>query len=119
MAVIGRGSPFLVGSAVTLLATFALRAAPPGAGSPAQPAPGQAPAVQVDFARDVQPLLEKHCYECHGTKKARGRLRLHSPGYITKGGESGAVVVARDTEQSLLMRRVVGSLSPMSTIIWR
>ena len=107
MAVIGRGSPFLVGSAVTLLATFAVRAAPP-AGLPAPSAPAQAPAAQVDFARDVQPLLERHCYECHGTKKARGRLRLHSPGYITKGGESGAVVVARDTEQSLLMRRVLG-----------
>ncbi len=111
MAVIGRGSPFLVGSAVTLLATFALRAAPPGAGSPGQPAPAQAaqaPTAAVDFARDVQPLLEKHCYECHGTKKARGRLRLHSPGYITKGGENGPVVIPGDTEQSPLMRRVLG-----------
>jgi hypothetical protein len=23
----------------------------------------------VDFARDIQPLFEKHCYECHGPKK--------------------------------------------------
>ena len=107
MPVIGRGSPILVGSALTLLATFALRAAP-GAGLPGQPSPVQAPASQVDFARDVQPLLEKHCYECHGTKKARGRLRLHSPGLITKGGENGPVVIPRDTEQSPLMRRVLG-----------
>ena len=94
MAVIGRGSPFLVGSAVTLLATFA---AARGAAARSRARPtrsAQAPAASVDFARDVQPLLERHCYECHGTKKARGRLRLHAPGYITKGGESGPVVVA-------------------------
>ncbi len=107
MAVIGRASPFLVGSALTLLATFALRAAPPRTGAPAQPAPAQAPAA-VDFARDVQPLLERHCYECHGAKKARGRLRLHGPDQIAKGGQTGPAVVAGDVEHSLLMRRVLG-----------
>ena len=102
MALIGRGSPFLVASALTLLAALVLRAAPaqtPAAGAPAAP---------VDFARDVQPLLEKHCYECHGTKKVKGRLRLHHPAFIAKGGESGAVIVAGDPEHSLLMRRVLG-----------
>ena len=107
MAVIGRGSPFLVGSAVALLATFAVRAASPGPGAPAQPAPAQAPAA-VDFVRDVQPLLERHCYECHGAKKARGRLRLHGPDQIAKGGQTGPAVVAGDVEHSLLMRRVLG-----------
>lgn len=35
------------------------------------------PAVAaVDFARDVQPLFEKHCYECHGPKKQRNGFRL-------------------------------------------
>jgi hypothetical protein len=107
MAVIGRGSSFLVGSAVALLATFALRAAPRHGAAPVPPAP-QAPAAAVDFARDVQPLLERHCYECHSTKKVKGRLRLHSPAFIAKGGESGPVVVAGDPEHSLLMRRVLG-----------
>ncbi|HWJ55885.1 MAG TPA: PSD1 and planctomycete cytochrome C domain-containing protein [Vicinamibacterales bacterium] len=102
MALIGRGSPFLVASALTLLAALVLRAAP------AQTPAGGAPAAPVDFARDVQPLLEKHCYECHGTKKVKGRLRLHHPAFIAKGGESGAVIVAGDPEHSLLMRRVLG-----------
>jgi ankyrin repeat protein len=35
------------------------------------------PAVAaVDFARDIQPLFEKHCYECHGPKKQRNGFRL-------------------------------------------
>src|SRR5215218_3292146 len=106
MAVIGRGSPLLVGSALTLLATFALRAAPPRTGAPAQPAPAQA-AAAIDFAKDVQPILEKHCYECHSTKKVKGRLRLHSPAFIAKGGENGPVIVGGDPEHSLMMRRVL------------
>ena len=29
-----------------------------------------------DFARDVQPLFKKHCYECHGPDKQRNGFRL-------------------------------------------
>ena len=109
MAVIGRGSPLLVGSALTLLATFALRAAPPAdRRRPRSRLPCKPPAA-VDFARDVQPMLERHCYECHGTKKARGRLRLHAADYIAKGGADRAGRSSPgDAEQSLLMRRVLG-----------
>ena len=32
----------------------------------------------VDFARDIQPILQKNCYECHGPKKTKARLRLDS-----------------------------------------
>jgi hypothetical protein len=101
MAVIGRGSPILV-SALALATTLVLRAASPDPQAP----PPLMPAV--DFVKDVQPILEKHCYECHGTKKVKGRLRLHSPAFIAKGGENGPVIVAGDPEHSLMMRRVLG-----------
>ncbi len=29
-----------------------------------------------DFVRDVRPILEKHCYECHGPTKQKSGLRL-------------------------------------------
>jgi len=32
--------------------------------------------AEVDFARDVQPLFEKHCYECHGAKQQKNGFRL-------------------------------------------
>src|SRR5688572_333120 len=37
---------------------------------------GPAPAADppVDFAKDVLPILQKSCHECHGTKKQRGGL---------------------------------------------
>lgn len=30
----------------------------------------------VDYARDIQPLLQEHCYECHGPEKQKNGYRL-------------------------------------------
>ena len=67
-----------------------------------------APAQRVDFTRDIQPIFETHCAECHGPKKGRARLRLHAPDVIRKGGESGAVIVPGKSQDSLLIRRILG-----------
>lgn len=32
--------------------------------------------ADVDFERDVRPILQKHCHRCHGEKKQEGGLRL-------------------------------------------
>jgi hypothetical protein len=34
------------------------------------------PALAVDFVREVQPIFEKHCYECHGAEKQKNDYRL-------------------------------------------
>ncbi len=36
----------------------------------------QASAAPVDFVREVRPIFQKHCYECHGEKKQKSGLRL-------------------------------------------
>ena len=36
----------------------------------------QASRAEVDFARDVKPLFEKHCFECHGAKTQKNGFRL-------------------------------------------
>jgi hypothetical protein len=72
------------------------------------PAPGPAGAQTIDFARDIQPIFEQYCYECHGASKARGHLRLHSPELIRKGGESGPAITPGKSHESLLIRRVLG-----------
>ncbi|OYW20716.1 MAG: hypothetical protein B7Z55_06865, partial [Planctomycetales bacterium 12-60-4] len=33
-------------------------------------------AAAVDFVREVRPILQKHCYSCHGEKKQKSGLRL-------------------------------------------
>jgi len=62
----------------------------------------------VDFARDVLPVLEAQCFECHGPQKARGRLRLDSRRAALKGGMTGPALIPGDSENSLLIRRVLG-----------
>jgi hypothetical protein len=70
---------------------------------------GQTPKAarsQLDFARDIQPILASHCYDCHGTQKAKGELRLTSLAHALKGGESGepAVVPGQGAKSALIHR---------------
>ena len=62
----------------------------------------------VDFARDIQPILESQCYECHGPKKSKADLRLDGRGRAMAGGETGAAIVPGNSEKSLIVRRVLG-----------
>ena len=48
-----------------------------------------ASAAEPDFARDVQPILRKHCFRCHGEKKQEGGLRLDLRRRAQAGGDSG------------------------------
>ncbi len=79
----------------------------------AQPAPqagptGAAQSFQpVDYTRDIEPVLRQHCYECHGSTRARARLRLHAPDLILKGGSHGPVVLPGKSGESELIRRIL------------
>ena len=84
----------------TVTATLTVSVAAQNPSQPAQSA--------VDFSRDIQPILQASCYECHGPKKTKARLRLDSVAGITKGGETGPIVVPGKSDQSLIVRRVLG-----------
>jgi len=60
----------------------------------------------VDFNRDIQPLLNKHCAECHGGVKQRGDLNLTSRTLALAGGKSGEplLVSGRPEESELFLR---------------
>ncbi len=57
----------------------------------------------IDYIRQVQPLLAKYCANCHGAKKQFGGLRLDTGKAILKGGNSGPAVVPGTGADSLLM----------------
>lgn len=42
----------------------------------------------VDFVRDVRPIFQKHCYQCHGEKKQKSELRLDIKELALKGGDT-------------------------------
>ena len=61
----------------------------------------------VDFARDVQPVLEASCVQCHGAEKDKGGLRLHTAKDLAAGGDSGTAVDAATPDASPLLKRLL------------
>jgi len=61
---------------------------------------------KVDFAKDIQPLLQQNCIKCHGPEKQKGKLRMDSREAALKGGADGPAFVAGDAAKSDMIRRV-------------
>ncbi len=70
---------------------------------------GAGPAAEVDFARDVRPILEANCFGCHGAKKQTADFRLDDRARAIRGGSEGPAIVPGHSDQSALIRRVAGS----------
>jgi hypothetical protein len=66
-------------------------------------------ADKVDYIRDIQPILARHCYECHGGQKQRSGLRLDTAAAILAGGNSGPGVVPGNSGASKLIKAVTGA----------
>ncbi len=65
---------------------------------------------EVDYERDVVPLLQQYCVDCHGPDVAEANLRLDSLLNSLRGGDSGeAAVVPGASEQSYLIARILHS----------
>ena len=61
----------------------------------------------IEFARDIQPLLTKHCTRCHGGVQRAGGLLLLPAAGMPAAGESGKQpLVAGKPDESELFRRV-------------
>jgi cytochrome c553 len=73
---------------------------------PASAAPPRASAALEHFETRVRPLLAAKCWQCHGPQKQKGKLRLDSAAALTKGGESGPVLVPGKPDASLLIQAV-------------
>lgn len=71
---------------------------------------GRTALAEVDYLRDVQPILAEHCWHCHGTDAAdrKAGLRLDQRDSSLKGGESGtAAIVPGKPDESELIKRLI------------
>lgn len=64
-------------------------------------------AAKVDYTKDVKPLLEKHCYECHGNGKQQSGLRLDLRQNALRGGDYGPVSIPGESAKSKLIHKLV------------
>src|SRR5438874_921654 len=63
-------------------------------------------ANSVDFQKEIRPLFESRCFECHGPKKQKSGLRLDRKSSAFQGGDSGkpAIVPGKSAESVLLQK---------------
>jgi mono/diheme cytochrome c family protein len=65
--------------------------------------------VKVDYASQIKPILEAHCYSCHGPNQHKGGLRLDTLAGIWKGSHGGGVVNPGDGNGSTLVAVLTGA----------
>jgi hypothetical protein len=63
---------------------------------------------QVDFVNDIQPILARNCYACHGDQKQEAALRWDAKEIALKGSEHGPVIVPGKSAGSLMIHLVAG-----------
>ena len=58
--------------------------------------------TQIDFAKEIVPVLKQNCLACHNAKKAKADLNLESPQDMIFGGDSGPSLVPGKPDESLV-----------------
>ncbi len=66
-----------------------------------------APAKQkVEYVKDIKPLLDKSCTECHSGEKPKGGYRTDTIENLTKGSGSDAPIIPGNSAKSPLVHYV-------------
>jgi hypothetical protein len=65
----------------------------------------------ISFARDVQPVLQHHCWSCHGALRTSG-FDMRTRDSAMRGGDHGVAIVPGKAEESRLYRRIAGLEEP-------
>ena len=68
------------------------------------PAAGHA----VSFSREIKPIFEASCINCHGRGKDKGGFRVDTRETTLKGGDSGPAVLPGKSAESLIIALVQG-----------
>ncbi len=69
---------------------------------------------QVDFVKDIQPLLETSCVKCHGADKQKSKYRMDTREAAIKGGSSEhAAIVVGDSAKSPMVHYISSAVADM------
>lgn len=67
---------------------------------------GEQRVVTINFTKQVLPILQAHCYECHGNGKHKGGVRLDDFERTTTERKGEWVVKPNDPSASLMIRNI-------------
>ena len=65
-------------------------------------------AQNVDYTKQITPLWDTYCVDCHSADDADGEFALDTFAALMKGGEEGTAIVAGKAEESLLVKFLEG-----------
>ena len=82
------------------------------AAASAAPQAAVPPAAGPDYERDVVPLLQQHCMDCHSAADPQGDFVMDTYEDLMKGGEHGPAIVAGRSAESKLVAMVEGRAKP-------
>src|SRR6185436_15448961 len=71
-------------------------------------------ADDVDYLRDIKPLLTQQCGKCHGPAKQENGLRLDTTASALLGGDAGPAITPGKSSESLLIKAVTGKSDTIS-----
>jgi Protein of unknown function (DUF1549)/Protein of unknown function (DUF1553)/Planctomycete cytochrome C len=78
-----------------------------------QEAPARAnQTARIDYPRQIQPIIEKHCLECHSQDKRKGGLSLATYADALDGGRNGPAIRPGNSMGSLIVHRITGRVEP-------
>lgn len=77
--------------------------------------PSAADISGLTFAKDIKPILEKSCVQCHGVETQKGKYRLDTLDAALKGGGSGEAIIKGGSAKSPLVL-AVARLDPDSAM---
>jgi WD40 repeat protein len=74
----------------------------------------RAGADSPDYGRDIAPIVKQHCIVCHSgvMADASGQLHMETHADLLKGGKSGPALVKGRSADSLLVKRLEGTILP-------
>jgi len=62
----------------------------------------------VDFVKDIQPILAKNCYSCHGPDRQKAELRWDVKAIAFRNGEHGPAILPGKSAESQMIQLVAG-----------
>lgn len=82
-----------------------------GEPAPASSKPEAEDKVPVDFAKEIKPLLEAKCMECHSSEKHKGKFEIQTREAAVRGGKkNGAGMTAGNPGASSIYTRITAAL---------
>jgi len=89
-----------------LLSFAALTSGPAAADIDLSKLPPAAEKKGVTYERDIRPLFESSCFQCHSGERSKAGLHLDTLDGVLKGSKEGKVVLAGNAEKSQLLLSV-------------